>query len=100
MAISATGTYASKNVGTANTITASLSAANFVPGSGVLLSNYALPTTASGRYPGECAEHGQDKLQGEGAHSVSFGYGQRHSLYGRHRAGRPRQRLFRRCLRR
>ena len=33
---------------TATTVTASLSAGNFTPGSGTLASDYTLPTTASG----------------------------------------------------
>ena len=42
------GTYNSKDVSTATTVTASLSAGNFTPGSGTLASDYTLPTTASG----------------------------------------------------
>ena len=42
------GTYNSKDVSTATTVTASLSAANFTPGSGTLASDYTLSTTASG----------------------------------------------------
>jgi hypothetical protein len=42
------GTYNSKDVATANTVTASLSAGDFTPGGGSLASNYVLPTTASG----------------------------------------------------
>ena len=42
------GTYNSKDVSTATTVTASLSAGNFTPGSGALASDYTLPTTASG----------------------------------------------------
>ena len=42
------GTYNSKDVTTATTVTASLSAGNFTPGSGTLASDYTLPTTASG----------------------------------------------------
>ena len=42
------GTYNSKDVYTATTVTASLSAGNFMPGSGTLASDYTLPTTASG----------------------------------------------------
>ena len=44
----AAGTYNSKDVSTATTVTASLSAGNFTPGSGTLASDYTLPTTASG----------------------------------------------------
>ena len=50
------GTYNSKDVTTATTVTASLSAGDFTPGSGTLASNYTLPTTASGagqHHPGE-----------------------------------------------
>ena len=42
------GTYNSKDVATATTVTASLSSGNFTPASGTLTSNYNLPTTASG----------------------------------------------------
>ena len=42
------GTYNSKDVSTATTVTASLSAGNFTLGSGTLASDYTLPTTASG----------------------------------------------------
>ena len=42
------GTYNSKDVSTATTVTANLSAGNFTPGSGTLASDYTLPTTASG----------------------------------------------------
>lgn len=42
------GTYNSANVAAATTVTASLSAANFTPGTGTLTTNYVLPTTASG----------------------------------------------------
>ena len=42
------GTYNSKDVSTATTVTASLSAGNFTPGSGTLASDYTLSTTASG----------------------------------------------------
>ena len=42
------GTYNSKDVSTATTVTASLSAGNFTPGAGTLASDYTLPTTASG----------------------------------------------------
>jgi hypothetical protein len=45
------GAYNSKDVATAITVTASLTGANFTPGTGTLLSNYLLPTTASG--PGQ-----------------------------------------------
>src|SRR5438552_6965332 len=42
------GTYNSKDVLTANTVTANLSSGDFAPGAGTLASNYVLPTTASG----------------------------------------------------
>ena len=42
------GTYNSKNVTSATTVTASLAAGNFTPVGGTLASNYMLPTTASG----------------------------------------------------
>ncbi len=42
------GTYNSKDVATANTVSATLAAADFTAGSGTLASNYGLPTTASG----------------------------------------------------
>ncbi len=42
------GTYNSKDVATAATVTATLSAADFTPGAGTLATNYTLPTTASG----------------------------------------------------
>jgi MBG domain-containing protein/YDG domain-containing protein len=42
------GTYNSKDVVTANTVTASLSAAQFTAAAGTLVTNYVLPTTASG----------------------------------------------------
>jgi YDG domain/MBG domain (YGX type) len=42
------GTYNSKDVATANTVTASLSAGDFTPVGGTVTSNYTLPTTASG----------------------------------------------------
>ena len=42
------GTYNSKDVTTATTVTASLAAGDFTPGSGTLASDYTLPTTASG----------------------------------------------------
>src|SRR5262249_14988343 len=42
------GPYNSKDVGVATTVTASLAAGNFSPAVGTLLSNYPLPTTASG----------------------------------------------------
>ena len=42
------GTYNTKDVATAATVTASLSASNFTAGSGTLASNYNLPTSASG----------------------------------------------------
>src|SRR5206468_2239823 len=43
-----TGTYNSKDVLTAATVTTSLVAGNFTPANGALASNYVLPTTASG----------------------------------------------------
>ena len=42
------GTYNSPNVLGANTVTASLAAGDFTEGDGTLVSNYTLPTTASG----------------------------------------------------
>ena len=42
------GTYNSKDVVTANTVTATLAPANFTAAAGTLLTNYVLPTTASG----------------------------------------------------
>src|SRR5205823_4338246 len=42
------GTYNSKDVVTAATVTASLAAGDFTAGAGTLASNYTLPTTASG----------------------------------------------------
>jgi hypothetical protein len=42
------GTYNSQDVTTATTVTATLAAAEFTPGSGTLASNYTFPTTASG----------------------------------------------------
>ncbi len=42
------GTYASANAGTNDTVTASLTSANFIAAGGTLLSNYVLPVTASG----------------------------------------------------
>jgi len=42
------GTYASSNVGTNDLVTASLSGANFTALTNTLLSNYVLPTSASG----------------------------------------------------
>jgi YDG domain-containing protein len=42
------GSYNSKDVVSANTVTASLTAGNFTAGTGTLLTNYVLPTTASG----------------------------------------------------
>jgi hypothetical protein len=42
------GTYNSKDVVSTNTVTASLASANFVAGSGTLLTNYVLPNSASG----------------------------------------------------
>src|SRR5438477_6277394 len=42
------GTYNSKDVAAANTVTASLSAGQFTAGAGTSASNYTLPTTASG----------------------------------------------------
>ena len=42
------GTYNSKDVATANAVTASLSPGNFTPGPGTLATNYTLPTSASG----------------------------------------------------
>ncbi len=42
------GTYNSKDVATATTVTASLSSGQFTPGAGTLASNYVLPTSASG----------------------------------------------------
>ena len=42
------GTYNSKNVATATTVTATLAANDFTPAPGTLASNYVLPTTASG----------------------------------------------------
>ncbi len=42
------GTYNSADVTAATTVTASLSASDFTPGSGTLASNYMLPTTATG----------------------------------------------------
>ncbi|WP_353229036.1 MBG domain-containing protein [Novosphingobium sp.] len=42
------GTYASANVGSGITVTANLSAANFVANAGTDLGNYSLPTTATG----------------------------------------------------
>src|SRR5207253_1591454 len=45
------GTYNSKDVLAANTVTASLSAGDFTPGAGTLASNYTLPTSVSG--PGQ-----------------------------------------------
>ena len=46
-----TGSYNSKDVLAANTVTASLSAGDFTPGAGTLASNYTLPTSVSG--PGQ-----------------------------------------------
>jgi hypothetical protein len=43
-----TGTYASQNVGTAILVNASLAPADFSPVGSTLLSNYSLPTSASG----------------------------------------------------
>src|SRR5206468_594604 len=43
-----TGAYNSKDVATANTVTASLAAGDFTPTGGALATNYVLPTTASG----------------------------------------------------
>src|SRR5206468_11928760 len=43
-----TGTYNSKDVLTAATVTTSLVAGDFTPANGALASNYVLPTTASG----------------------------------------------------
>lgn len=45
------GTYNSKDVATANSVTASLAASNFTPSTGTLASNYAFPASASG--PGQ-----------------------------------------------
>jgi len=45
------GSYNSKDVLAANTVTASLSAGDFTPGAGTLASNYTLPTSVSG--PGQ-----------------------------------------------
>ena len=42
------GTYNSKNVAMATTVTATLTAAHFTAGAGIDANNYALPTTASG----------------------------------------------------
>ena len=42
------GAYNSKDVLTANTVTANLAAGDFTPGAGTLASDYVLPTTASG----------------------------------------------------
>jgi len=42
------GLYNSANVPTVNTVTASLALGNFTGAAGTLLTNYALPTTASG----------------------------------------------------
>jgi hypothetical protein len=42
------GTYNSKDVATANNVTASFVAGDFSPANGALASNYVLPTTASG----------------------------------------------------
>ena len=42
------GTYNSKDVVTANTVTASLATGDFTAGGNTLLTNYVLPTTASG----------------------------------------------------
>ncbi|HEX5411297.1 MAG TPA: YDG domain-containing protein [Terriglobia bacterium] len=42
------GTYNTKDVLTANTVTASLAGTDFTPGGSTLASNYNLPTTASG----------------------------------------------------
>jgi Bacterial Ig-like domain (group 3)/YDG domain len=43
-----TGTYNSKHVATATTVTVNLAAGDFTPTGGALASNYNLPTTASG----------------------------------------------------
>ena len=42
------GAYNSKDVATANTVTAALAPGNFTPGTSTTASDYALPTTASG----------------------------------------------------
>ena len=42
------GTYNSKDVATATTVTATLAAGDFTPGSGTSVNNYNLPTSASG----------------------------------------------------
>src|SRR4029077_4157984 len=42
------GTYNSKDVATANTVTANLAPGDFTPTAGALASNYVLPATASG----------------------------------------------------
>ena len=42
------GAYASANAGANDTVTAALTGANFTGTGGTLLSNYVLPTTASG----------------------------------------------------
>src|SRR5439155_26282259 len=42
------GTYNSKDVATANTVTANLSSGDFTPALGTSASNYSFPTSASG----------------------------------------------------
>ena len=42
------GTYNNANVATANTVTATLASSDFAPANGTVLSNYTLPTTATG----------------------------------------------------
>jgi hypothetical protein len=60
------GLYNSKDVPSATTVSASLSAGDFTPGAGTLASNYSLPTTASGSgqimpRPLAVSAHGIDK---------------------------------------
>jgi hypothetical protein len=43
-----TGEYASKNAGTGIVVTATLTSADYVAGTGTIISNYTLPTTVSG----------------------------------------------------
>src|SRR5207248_4587 len=43
-----TGSYNTKDVATANSVTTSLAAGDFTAGAGTSLSNYTLPTTATG----------------------------------------------------
>lgn len=65
------GTYNSPNVATANSVSATLGVANFAPAAGTLLSNYTLPTSATG--PGQITPAATSVSVAASANPSTFG---------------------------